>query len=322
MAKSLPFIVIVIAHVRPRQEPARAGHHRRRAAALRADAAATSRPWPSSRVAVSRARACSASGSTGGRRSSTRLVFAVIALSLVVLTGFVGQISLAQGAIAGHGRLRAVEVLQRLAFPAGADRGRPRRRAVRSGHRRPRAAGARRQPGRRDARRRGGHRGAGLQEPEAGGIDRSRSRCRHPRSAARTSGPTTPGSGCSASATDDIPPNVWFGVLCLIFVVILALVVVNVRRSGTGRRFLTVRANERAAAAAGVGVPATKMVGFALSAFIAGFGGVALRLPLRLRHAALLRCPQLAVVPGLRLPRRHLQRAGRACSPAPWLRTG
>jgi branched-chain amino acid transport system permease protein len=50
--------------------------------------------------------------------------------------------------------------------------------------------------------------------------------------------------------------------------------VVNVRRSATGRRFLTVRGNERAAAAAGVGVPGTKMLAFALSAFIAGLGGV------------------------------------------------
>jgi branched-chain amino acid transport system permease protein len=67
---------------------------------------------------------------------------------------------------------------------------------------------------------------------------------------------------------------VWFGVLCLIFVVLLALMVVNVRRSATGRRYLTVRGNERAAAAAGVGVPGTKMLAFGLSAFIAGLGGV------------------------------------------------
>ena len=75
-------------------------------------------------------------------------------------------------------------------------------------------------------------------------------------------------------ATDVVPPNVWFGVLCLIFVVLLALVVVNVRRSGTGRRFLTVRGNERAAAAAGVSVAGTKMLAFGLSAFVAGLGGV------------------------------------------------
>jgi branched-chain amino acid transport system permease protein len=75
-------------------------------------------------------------------------------------------------------------------------------------------------------------------------------------------------------ATDRVPPNVWFGVLALIFVILLALVVVNVRRSGTGRRFLTVRGNERAAAAAGVSVAGTKMLAFGLSAFIAGLGGV------------------------------------------------
>jgi branched-chain amino acid transport system permease protein len=41
----------------------------------------------------------------------------------------------------------------------------------------------------------------------------------------------------------------------------------------TGRAFLAVRSNERAAAAAGIDVAATKLLGFALSAFLAGVGG-------------------------------------------------
>ncbi|MFM8380909.1 MAG: ABC transporter permease subunit [Actinomycetota bacterium] len=72
---------------------------------------------------------------------------------------------------------------------------------------------------------------------------------------------------------DDIPPNVWFGVVCLVFVVLLCLMVVNVRRSATGRQFLAVRSNERAAAAAGIDVARTKILAFGLAAFIAGLGG-------------------------------------------------
>ena len=68
-------------------------------------------------------------------------------------------------------------------------------------------------------------------------------------------------------------PNPWFGVFCLVVVVLLSLVVVNVRRSVTGRQMLAVRSNERAAAAAGIGVAGTKMLAFGLAAFIAGLGG-------------------------------------------------
>ncbi len=52
--------------------------------------------------------------------------------------------------------------------------------------------------------------------------------------------------------------------------------VANVRRAGLGRRFLAVRANERAAAAAGINVARTKLLAFGISAAIAGIGGVML----------------------------------------------
>ena len=41
----------------------------------------------------------------------------------------------------------------------------------------------------------------------------------------------------------------------------------------TGRALLAVRSNERAAASVGINVAATKLLGFALSAFLAGVGG-------------------------------------------------
>ncbi len=71
-------------------------------------------------------------------------------------------------------------------------------------------------------------------------------------------------------------PRAEFGLLSLVVLVIVALGVANLRRSSTGRRLLAVRANERAAAAAGVNVTATKLLAFAASAFIAGLGGALL----------------------------------------------
>jgi branched-chain amino acid transport system permease protein len=68
-------------------------------------------------------------------------------------------------------------------------------------------------------------------------------------------------------------PTIQFALLCLGTLLLLALAVMNLRRSRTGRRMLAVRDNERAAAAAGVSVAATKLMAFGLSAFIAGIGG-------------------------------------------------
>ncbi len=81
-------------------------------------------------------------------------------------------------------------------------------------------------------------------------------------------GPNDPGS------LDGNLPSSWFGLFCLVVAIVLALAVVRLRRSGLGQRMLAVRANERAAAAAGVSVAGTKIVAFALAAFIAGLGGV------------------------------------------------
>jgi branched-chain amino acid transport system permease protein len=72
---------------------------------------------------------------------------------------------------------------------------------------------------------------------------------------------------------DDTLPNPWFGVFCLAVVILLVVFVVRLRTSSLGQRMLAVRANERAAAAAGINVARTKLVGFALSAFVAGIGG-------------------------------------------------
>jgi branched-chain amino acid transport system permease protein len=74
-------------------------------------------------------------------------------------------------------------------------------------------------------------------------------------------------------AGDGKLPNPTTAIFCLIVTIVLCYVVANLRRSTTGRQMLAMRANERAAAAAGVNVSATKLLAFAISAFIAGIGG-------------------------------------------------
>jgi branched-chain amino acid transport system permease protein len=70
--------------------------------------------------------------------------------------------------------------------------------------------------------------------------------------------------------------TVGFGLAALAVLVAVALSVAALRRGRLGRRFLAVRANERAAAACGIGLTTTKLTAFALSAFIAGLGGALL----------------------------------------------
>jgi branched-chain amino acid transport system permease protein len=99
--------------------------------------------------------------------------------------------------------------------------------------------------------------------------------------------------GVGAQTTNPTPDPVWFGqrvgaldentyqtdywhytVFALIMVAFAGLLVVNLRRGVLGRRFLAIRSNERAAAAAGVDVPRTKMLGFGVSSLLAGMAGV------------------------------------------------
>lgn len=71
--------------------------------------------------------------------------------------------------------------------------------------------------------------------------------------------------------------NRWeYGVMLLLVTTGCALLVVNLRRSPTGRQFLAVRVNEAAAAASGVDVARAKLTAFAVSSFLAGFGGAML----------------------------------------------
>ncbi|MDH3047252.1 branched-chain amino acid ABC transporter permease/ATP-binding protein [Gordonia alkanivorans] len=68
-------------------------------------------------------------------------------------------------------------------------------------------------------------------------------------------------------------PRVRFGILVLLVLVAVAVCVALLRRSRLGTEMLAVRANERSAAAAGVSVVRVKIFAFAIGAFIAGLGG-------------------------------------------------
>jgi branched-chain amino acid transport system permease protein len=201
------------------------------------------------------------------------LVAIVIALSLVVLVGFVGQISLAQMAIAGTAGFFMSKYFEDLPFPIapiigafvaaifGAIISIPalRLRGVNLAVITLSAAVAIEQLIFKNKTFAGELGALPVKPPEIGGKD---------------FGPNnTLLKVAGLKGRDDIPPNAWFGVVCLVFVIILCLMVVNVRRSNTGRQFLAVRSNERAAAAAGIDVARTKILAFGLAAFIAGLGG-------------------------------------------------
>ncbi len=78
--------------------------------------------------------------------------------------------------------------------------------------------------------------------------------------------------GISARGSDNFRPE--FGLVCIVVVAACCVAVANARRNPTGLRWLAVRANERAAAAAGVDVARAKLGAFAASSALAGLAGV------------------------------------------------
>lgn len=73
---------------------------------------------------------------------------------------------------------------------------------------------------------------------------------------------------------DGLQPSPVFGFLALAVAGGLGIYVANLRRTQLGRAMLAVRSNERAAAAAGISVRGTKIAGITISSLIAGIAGV------------------------------------------------
>jgi ABC-type branched-subunit amino acid transport system permease subunit len=64
-----------------------------------------------------------------------------------------------------------------------------------------------------------------------------------------------------------------FGIFAVVVALLLCLAVANLRRSATGRRMLAIRSNERAASAIGLDVARGKILMFGIASFVAGVGG-------------------------------------------------
>jgi ABC-type branched-subunit amino acid transport system ATPase component/branched-subunit amino acid ABC-type transport system permease component len=200
------------------------------------------------------------------------LLGVVICLSLVVIVGFVGQISVVQLALAGvagftmsHlttdiggiwaefpislliGALTATVVGLLVAVSALRVRGVSLVVVTLA------AAVALEQFGFLNVRWGGGVTGSPVTQPELGGLDLS---------------PHAPFRGLDGDL-----PSPMFGFLVLAATILLALLVGNVRRASLGQRMLAVRSNERAAAAAGINIRNTKLAGFGIAAFVAGMAG-------------------------------------------------
>jgi branched-chain amino acid transport system permease protein len=197
------------------------------------------------------------------------LVGAVICLSLVVLTGFVGQVSLAQMAFAGVGgfTVSKLAVDHGIGFPIGPLAGALvamalgllaavpalRVRGVNLAIVTLAAAATVENLVFRNSALSGGINGAPVPAPRFLGVKF--------------------GPNDAASFGDGKLPSPLFALFCLVVVVGLGVLVANLRRSATGRQLLAVRTNERAAAAGGIDVTRAKLLAFTVSSAIAGLGG-------------------------------------------------
>ena len=192
-----------------------------------------------------------------------------ICLSYVVITGYVGQVSLMQVALAGASGFVVSHLAQDagIGFPLGAIAGTAfatvlgfvagasalRVRGVSLAVVTLAAAVAIEQFGFANSTWGAGATGSPVPELELAGLDL--------------------GPRASFRGLDGNVPSPVLGFVVLAVVTLLGLLVAYVRRSDLGRRMLAVRSNERAAAAAGINVRNTKFAAWAIASFIAGVGG-------------------------------------------------
>ncbi|MGH3153393.1 MAG: ABC transporter permease, partial [Streptosporangiaceae bacterium] len=198
------------------------------------------------------------------------LIGALMALSFVVITGFVGQISVVQLALAGAAgfTISHMAVNWGITFPVAALAGLAvavviglitavsavRVRGVSLAVVTLAGAVAIENFGFVNSTWGGGLAGSPVPEPTWFGLDL---------------GPNAPFRGI-----DGNQPSPVFGWVALICCVLLCVGVGYIRRGQLGQRMLAVRSNERAAAAAAINPRTVKLYAFGIAAFIAGVGGV------------------------------------------------
>jgi sulfate-transporting ATPase len=191
------------------------------------------------------------------------LVAAVIALSVVVVTGFAGQLSLVAAGIAGCSGLAAAQAASRLGFSFLA--------ALIAGAVVATLAGIIvALPALRT-------RGVNLAIVTLGfGVFISEVLLNNSDYSGGEAGISLPEPKIFGWSIDALQyPGRYAATVAVVFGVLLMLVL-NLRRSRSGRQMIAVRDNERAAASVAVNVAATKVKAFGMAAFIAGLGGVLL----------------------------------------------
>ena len=194
---------------------------------------------------------------------TVQITVAIILLSIVVVTGYAGQLSLAQFALAGvgayvAGRLSAAQgwpfILCLIAGVVG-------------------AAGAGAVIGAPALRTRGVNLaiitlGLAVAVQDLVFLN--------PNYTGGFGGTTVASPKLFGLSIDPIATPGRYAIFCCLCLLGVTVVVGNVRRARVGRRLIAVRANERAAASLGVSVTGAKLYAFSLGAAVAGLGGVLL----------------------------------------------
>jgi sulfate-transporting ATPase len=188
---------------------------------------------------------------------------ALFLLSLVVLTGYAGQLSLAQYALGGVGALAAARLV--------ASRGWPFELAIVAGVATAVATGlVFALPALRT-------RGVNLAVVTLGlGVALRSLVFTNPDYTGGAVGTAIGPQTVLGIDVDPIAHSGRYSVLAFFFVALCAWVICNVRTSTAGRRLVAVRTNERAAAALGVSTFTAKLFAFGLSAGVAGLAGILL----------------------------------------------
>jgi sulfate-transporting ATPase len=198
----------------------------------------------------------------GGQAAMTiSLTAAILCLSVTVVTGYAGQVSLAQLGLAGVGGFAAAKLSAEAGFtfwealvagvavalPVGAIVGLPALRA----------------------------RGVNLAIVTLGlGLTIQDVLLNNPNFQNAGGGfQTKPPSLFGFSLDSTFYPG-RYAMLCLVLFTVCALLVANVRRGRVGRHLIALRANERAAAALGINVTLAKLYAFVVSAGLAAVAGV------------------------------------------------
>jgi len=199
--------------------------------------------------------------SNGQAAMSVSLQAAIIGLSIIVVTGYAGQVSLAQFGLAGGAGFLAAKLCASFGFnfwealvvavaaaiPVGIIVGLPSLRT----------------------------RGVNLAIVTLGlGLTIQDVLLNNPNYAGPGGEiPTNPPSLFGYSLNPTFYPG-RYALLCLVLFVIAAVMVANLRRGRVGKQLIALRSNERAASALGIDVAKAKLYAFAAGAAIAALGGV------------------------------------------------